>query len=224
VIRTTPEHPFYVRGRGWIPTALLEVGDWLRGHDGRCLPVEAVTDSGEVTTVYNLCVAEYHTYFVGGRDWDFSIWAHNASKIVYKAATGATKTGTGVVKRAKPTIRQVANKLAPKLPRYKKGGKTSGVLRTTQGDTQLVSGYNGPARNMPKGSRGMHNRIKSHVEAHAAAIMHQQNLKKATLYINRRPCPGKWGCDKMLRRMLPPGATLEVRGPRGFQKVYTGLP
>ena len=25
VIRTTPEHPFYVRGRGWIPTALLDL-------------------------------------------------------------------------------------------------------------------------------------------------------------------------------------------------------
>jgi hypothetical protein len=39
--------------------------------------VEAVTDSGEVTTVYNVRIAEYHTYFVGSRDWAFSVWAHN---------------------------------------------------------------------------------------------------------------------------------------------------
>jgi hypothetical protein len=31
-----------------------------------------------VTTVYNLRVAEYHTYFVGSRGWAFSLWAHNA--------------------------------------------------------------------------------------------------------------------------------------------------
>jgi hypothetical protein len=40
--------------------------------------VEAVTDLHEVATVYNLRVAEYHTYFVGSRAWGFSVWAHNA--------------------------------------------------------------------------------------------------------------------------------------------------
>ena len=28
--------------------------------------------------VYNLRIADYHTYFVGSRDWGFSVWAHNA--------------------------------------------------------------------------------------------------------------------------------------------------
>jgi hypothetical protein len=41
--------------------------------------VEAVTDAGEITTVYNVRVEEYHTYFVGGEDWSFSVWSHNAS-------------------------------------------------------------------------------------------------------------------------------------------------
>jgi filamentous hemagglutinin len=31
-----------------------------------------------VATVYNLRVAEYHTYFVGSLEWGFSVWAHNA--------------------------------------------------------------------------------------------------------------------------------------------------
>jgi hypothetical protein len=78
VIRTTAEHPFYVLGKGWIPAGLLEPGDPLRSHDGRWLGVEAVTDSGEVTTVYNCRVAEYHTYFVGATAWGFTVWAHNA--------------------------------------------------------------------------------------------------------------------------------------------------
>jgi hypothetical protein len=37
-----------------------------------------VSDRGEVVTVYNLSVGEYHTYFVGSSAWGFSVWAHNA--------------------------------------------------------------------------------------------------------------------------------------------------
>ena len=33
-------------------------------------------DSGRVVTVYNLRVADFHTYFVGSRDWSWSVWAH----------------------------------------------------------------------------------------------------------------------------------------------------
>jgi hypothetical protein len=66
----------------------------------------------------------------------------------------------------------------------------------------------------------MNGNIKSHVEAHAAAVVRQQRLDEATLYINRVPCPGVRGCDAM----LPRGARLHVYGPNGFRKRYTGLP
>jgi hypothetical protein len=81
VIRTTREHPFYVKGRGWLSAGLLEQGDLLRSHDGQWVPMEALTESGEVTTVYNLEVDEDHTYFVGDTSWAFSVWAHNAYKL-----------------------------------------------------------------------------------------------------------------------------------------------
>ena len=55
---------------------MLEIGDELRSHDGRWVAVEGVADSGEVTTVYNLRVADYHTYFVGEDDWGFAVWTH----------------------------------------------------------------------------------------------------------------------------------------------------
>ena len=42
------------------------------------MTVEAVCDSGTIETVYNCRVAEYHTYFVGSADWQWSVWAHNA--------------------------------------------------------------------------------------------------------------------------------------------------
>ena len=78
VIRTTSEHPFYIKGKGWAKAQELRKADLLRSHDGQWLHVQAVTDSRELAPVYNLRIADYHTYFVGSREWGFSVWAHNA--------------------------------------------------------------------------------------------------------------------------------------------------
>jgi hypothetical protein len=55
----------------------LQVGDLLSSHDGQWVAVKEVYDTGEYETVYNLRVETFHTYFVGGEDWGFSVWAHN---------------------------------------------------------------------------------------------------------------------------------------------------
>jgi len=78
VIRTTSEHPFWVKGAGWVEAQQLEPGDMLLGLDGRETAVEEVFDTGARETVYNFRVADDHTYFVGSREWGFSVWAHNA--------------------------------------------------------------------------------------------------------------------------------------------------
>jgi hypothetical protein len=66
-----------VRGQGWTAAKDLRIGDLLRSHDGRWIPVADLCDSGEDVAVYNLRVADYHTYFVGSLEWGFSVWAHN---------------------------------------------------------------------------------------------------------------------------------------------------
>jgi len=78
IIRTTELHPFYVRGKGWTEAHSLISGDHLRSHDGQWMVVQEVGDSGEDAPVYNLRVADYHTYFVGSEAWGFSVWAHNS--------------------------------------------------------------------------------------------------------------------------------------------------
>ena len=80
-ISTTAEHPFYVQGRGWTPAGELMEGDRLRSHDGRWTPLAGVADPGVEAAVYNLQVAEYHTYFVGGQGWGFSAWTHNTCNV-----------------------------------------------------------------------------------------------------------------------------------------------
>jgi hypothetical protein len=78
VIRTTREHPFYAKGRGWVGAYELKPGDLLRSDDGEWIAVEDICDSGVDEPVYNVRIAEYHTYFVGCPEWRFSVWAHNS--------------------------------------------------------------------------------------------------------------------------------------------------
>ncbi|MCW2986565.1 MAG: repeat protein, partial [Conexibacter sp.] len=130
------------------------------------------------------------------------------SRLTGRGGAVAAKGGAGALER---------------LPEYA-GGKTSGILDTGSGEINLLSGYKGPSAELGRGTPGMNGNIKSHVEAHAAAVVRQQGLDEATLYINRVPCPGVRGCDAMLPRMLPRGARLHVYGPNGFRKTYTGLP
>ena len=80
-IRTTGEHPFYVPGRGWIMAGRLRAGDAVASLSGEPLIVDGVVDDGEVVTVYNFRVKEYHTYFVGRDDWGFAVWVHNTNGV-----------------------------------------------------------------------------------------------------------------------------------------------
>jgi RHS repeat-associated protein len=78
VVRTTPWHPFWVCGKGWRGAVELEAKDLLLGADGERVAVEGVRETFEDVPVYNLRVADWHTYFVGSAAWGFSVWAHNS--------------------------------------------------------------------------------------------------------------------------------------------------
>jgi hypothetical protein len=107
VIRTTPEHPFYAFGKGWTAAGELAVGDYVHTLSGSWARVEEVFDTGCYETVYNLRVADYHTYFVGDEDWGFAAWAHNdynGMLAVLAAAPelqGATVQALGQIRRLK---------------------------------------------------------------------------------------------------------------------------
>jgi RHS repeat-associated protein len=77
-IGTTEEHPVWVEGKGWRMVKELQVGDRLTDHEGNSVLLEAIRATATTTRVYNVRVAEFSTYFVGSREWGFSVWAHNA--------------------------------------------------------------------------------------------------------------------------------------------------
>jgi hypothetical protein len=111
--------------------------------------------------------------------------------------------------------------LPPKLVPYT-GGKTSGILDIpNHSPIELESGYDGPAANMPPESSGFDLITRSHVEGHAAAIMRDQELMQGILYINNPDICDT--CTKLLPKMLPPGATLDVVLPSGKVVKFRGI-
>jgi hypothetical protein len=108
----------------------------------------------------------------------------------------------------------------PKLPEFLPRGKTTGVLQTSAGETELISGRAGPASAMPRGSPGFDGISKTHVEGHAAALMQQKGVSDGTLYINNPKICDR--CAQNLPSMLAEGSTLRVVTPDGSSQIFTG--
>ena len=66
-IDSTPEHPFYVEGLGWVEASSLHAGMTIWFANGTKGTVEDISNEGleEPVTVYNFEVTDFHTYFVG---------------------------------------------------------------------------------------------------------------------------------------------------------------
>ncbi|MBS5935363.1 MAG: hypothetical protein KIC94_21180, partial [Clostridiales bacterium] len=73
VIYTTMNHPFYVKGQGFVAAGKLSMGDEIMNVSGGSYPVESVELEERQEVVYNFQVEDYHTYYVG----ESSILVHN---------------------------------------------------------------------------------------------------------------------------------------------------
>jgi len=93
-IVTTGEHPFWAEHRGWTAASKLSAGERLLGPDGVWVPIDSVEVAETWAVVYNLRIAEDHTYFVGCQEWGFSVWAHNANPVDYVSELGKRVDGT----------------------------------------------------------------------------------------------------------------------------------
>jgi hypothetical protein len=68
-LTTTPEHPFFVEGRGWVPAGELREGQRIRRADGGSGIVQGVRFEQRPQVMYNLTVDTAHTFFVGDGQW-----------------------------------------------------------------------------------------------------------------------------------------------------------
>jgi RHS repeat-associated protein len=74
-IETTLEHPFFVRGKGWIAAGHLTSSDKIVTQSKSVVSVEKAERCFTGRTVYNFEVEDTHTYFVGQHSG--GIWVHN---------------------------------------------------------------------------------------------------------------------------------------------------
>jgi Pretoxin HINT domain len=75
-IESTFEHPFFVKDKGWVALGEIKIGDQIRTDTGWVTVIQS-TPTNRWEPVYNFRIADYHTYFVGGDEWGFAVWAHN---------------------------------------------------------------------------------------------------------------------------------------------------
>ena len=77
-IVSTPDHPYYVEGRGFVNACQLCIGSPLLDADGKILEVEQICKEqlgkNEEVKVYNFQVEDWHTYHVG----EMEVLVHNA--------------------------------------------------------------------------------------------------------------------------------------------------
>ena len=100
-IETTREHPFWVEGQGWTKAKSLNEGDLLRDANGNNITINRVDivplPENQYTLVYNLEVADFHTYFVSDSD----ILVHNTcwDDIKWKGFSSTKKEGLSGLQR-----------------------------------------------------------------------------------------------------------------------------
>ena len=92
-IATTPEHPFYIGSNGWTPAGALQVGDEIRRATGEAGIVQSVTVTKRPQVMYNLTVADAHTFFVGNGQWLVHNECLTPNQINKAIRQGKTPTG-----------------------------------------------------------------------------------------------------------------------------------
>jgi hypothetical protein len=112
-----------------------------------------------------------------------------------------------------------------RLPTRGEGDPTTGIGLDRDGnEVTVTSGYDDVrqrARDLCNEKGWPDFRRTHHVEIKFAMMMRARGLKHATLYINRKPYDDmNWNCDKLLPRFLPPGSTLKIFGPDGYEKLF----
>lgn len=115
------------------------------------------------------------------------------------------------------------------LPVWSPGAKTRGVWVEDHGRRhELLSGKhdqwyglaNRRAVELGLVPQGVTLTAASHVELKFATQMRRAGIVRATIAVNRRPCPGELGCHALIGQFLPDGAELTVYGPDRFVHTY----
>ena len=120
-IDTTTNHPFYVDSKGWVAAGDLEVGDTLIIVDGNEVEVTdlELEKLAEPILVYNLDVADFHTYFVG----EYGVLVHNYE---VKSLIGDSPALSREAEKAGKNVK-VQNEINDLINKFLSGNENPGI-------------------------------------------------------------------------------------------------
>ncbi|WP_051311232.1 RHS repeat-associated core domain-containing protein [Zooshikella ganghwensis] len=72
-LTVTDDHPFWVKGKGWVKSVNLNVGDEVANYETGWHKVVSWTSLNTAGTTYNFDVKDYESYFVSEQ----LVWVHN---------------------------------------------------------------------------------------------------------------------------------------------------
>jgi len=232
-IEVTGEHPFYVVEKNWVEADALSKGNVLVLKDGN-IEISSVEREQRTVIVYNLTVANAHTYYVSSD----GVLVHNIRK---------PPNPPGDPKECElkdyidgypelPPEKRAYSGAHRRLPYRRKNSTepTAGILIFRGHEISFTSQTKGPGENFTgelknkalkmaiEATMGKSKSPATHVEAHVAAYMRMfayREQARATLHINQKPC---WWCGKGLEYWLAEGHKLLVIGPNGYHHTFTG--
>ncbi|WP_340015434.1 S8 family serine peptidase [Paenibacillus sp. FSL K6-1318] len=76
-LRSTGDHPFWIKNRGWVPVDELAIGDQVELQDGSLERINSIEIKYESVKVYNFTVSDFHTYYVS----EAGILTHNLQEV-----------------------------------------------------------------------------------------------------------------------------------------------
>jgi hypothetical protein len=152
-LETTPEHAFYTDERGWVPAQDLQVGMHVWRADGTMGRVQSVLQVQQPQRMYNLSVAEAHTFFVGDGEWLVHNCARPRLQLPSRAKGGTyvhVDPATGTVMRVGRTkdlaARQAAHNRDPRLQglQFRIDARTNSYKLQRGREQILMNKYNPP--------------------------------------------------------------------------------
>lgn len=171
-IAVTEEHPFWTREEGWTAAGRLQPGrDHLLSLAGSWLEVVSVDPAPQRATVYNLEVAEHHTYFAGKG----GALVHNDCN----GGEGSGELGSRGGKRTPTDADRVRQQQERRVARRERQSREqNGQSQSGQGFRDTASAKKGPGGVRPSrpGTRNTRERNRGIDEEHSMKPKGQQSF------------------------------------------------
>ncbi|MEZ4674512.1 MAG: polymorphic toxin-type HINT domain-containing protein [Caldilineaceae bacterium] len=133
-IETTPEHPFLTADGTWVTADELAIGDKVQSAEGNSGTVDAIAFVAAPQVMYNMTVADAHTYVVGDGEWV----VHNSCRWLGGRGLTNDRVGNQLVRDAREIFFQLPSEARKTVIAVAQGGNEKIVTAFIKTDPQAL--------------------------------------------------------------------------------------